>query len=156
MKILCIDDRQDELEKANQAVVAAGHEFLGALMDGSETLGAQLKKKLPAADGVISDLHFAPIARGHREYRSADGFPGGLLAQIEAMAADKPFVFCTAMDSVDPSDYHHGARFAAIHDSECTAVVYRLYDGYSNGCETKNWERALKSVLKLCEQKSAS
>jgi hypothetical protein len=149
MKILCIDDDPAELEKAEVAVAAAGHRFVGSLINGSATLGVHLEK-MTLVDAIISDLHFKPIGSSHHQWRNIrDDCPGGLLVIIEALTIGKPAVLCTSVDGQDDADFHHNARYGWLWDCECKS----LYPILHNAGFGKNWAGAVAQVVALAKQK---
>lgn len=142
IRILCLDDQKQELERAERATQKAGHHFVGVLMDGSKTLGEQLDSW--KYDAIVSDLQFNPLQRGHNNYHVVGSeFPGGLLTAIEAHARNVPVILCTAMDGSDEADFHHGKRYAALYDSGLALphlIVAR-----------KDWDHAIERIVEMYE-----
>ncbi len=100
LKILVIDDNEEERAKAKAAVEAAGHEAI--VKDSIEGLF----KILTQADGVLTDLYFSTSGWAMPNEVLP---PAGLLVVIAALQHNKPVVICT-------SGNHHGPELSWIHD----------------------------------------
>lgn len=142
MRILCIDDKPEELERAKKAVTDANHEFVGILMDGSSVLEDHLQE-FRDADAVITDLQYIPLSTRHKAYRDIPtNCPGGLLAVIVAMHFGKPVVVCTEIKTRD----HHGPELGWIHDSLPLETSLRKSPLYI--VESKMWDYAVESIVR--------
>lgn len=155
MRILIIDDKAEERARAIAAVEAAGHVALVA-----KSL-FEARKLIVEADGVITDLYFAP--RGDHQ-DGQNGYdenppPSGLLIAIASIWLGKQVVICS-------DGAGHGAAMSWIADSFHFMIQPVIdeklrraglgrpdwYDGwgvlYQPDCPfalegKKNWERAV-------------
>ena len=155
MKILVIDDKQEERNNAVAAVEAAGHEALVA-----KSL-FEAKQLIIEADGVITDLYFPPRGDNqdyHNDYVKNPP-PCGLLIAIAANWIGKQVVICSdgaghgaAMSWI--ADSFHFMVQPVINEKLRQAGMERpeWYDGwgtlYQPDCPfalegNKNWERAV-------------
>lgn len=120
MNILIVEDTSAERQKAQAAVIAAGHTPILA-----ENL-AEAIARFPECEGIITDLHFSPypnegFEKSIREYGYAENPPpAGLLVVITAIGTGKPVVICTDGHAVGG---HHGKTLSW------------LYDGYMAVCQ---------------------
>lgn len=145
MKVLIIDDKAEEREKANQAVTAKGWECVVC----DPTDGTQFWQNLIAeVDAVITDLMW-DFPAGGKNYEK----PQGLIAVIHCLFLQKPVVVCTNADA--HSRGHHGEEIAFIYDGY--VKLLSMFKGFPEGKkpfrweETKNWEKATKLLEKQIE-----
>ncbi len=163
MKILVIEDKKYELERAREAVEKAGHTCIPLLITGEEKddfLSQRLSIRLmEEVDAVITDLHFpcvgcySPVAAKYKESPP----PAGLLVAIVAISFNKPVVICTRCDD---GLGHHGVNYAWIYDGLLnTAVEGGLYNSWGENWDPplcivttegdkKDWELAVRLVVR--------
>ena len=154
MKIMVIDDKYQELEKAEKAVKDAGHECIAI---NPELAFLKILEKMSEVDGIITDLMFCPsniVGNYPTEIP-----PGGLLVIIHAISLSKPVVVCTNCYESE-QDGHHGKTISWIHDSYIGPLLYELklglpFDWLEEGSgwqeevkkRGKNWPKAVEALL---------
>lgn len=136
IKIIVIDDKREELERAKAAVEAAGHEAL--CFDDLSDWRNPFWKQMEEADGVITDLHFHPRRGGDKaqEVYEKSIPPMGLVVALHALHIGKPVVICTSGD-------HHGPELSFVFDSYVSASEYNIGFGWE---ENKDWATAVKML----------
>ncbi|MDO8495665.1 MAG: hypothetical protein Q7S32_04115 [bacterium] len=139
IKIIVIDDKQEELERAKAAVEAAGHEAI-AFSDFSYRGDVpSVWKQMAEADGVITDLFFDPRCNTNNDVREAykaNPPAMGLVVALHAFHLGKPVVICT-------SGYHHGPELSFVYDAYCSATEFDIGFGWEEG---KDWAKAVKML----------
>ena len=128
MKVLIIDDKPVQIERAVAAAKAKGWDVIvsnPSILREHCDINTDWIKMVSEVDGVMTDLMW-----NHREHGEK---PMGLLVVIEALMQGKPVVICT--NSGPYSGGHHGEALSFI------------YDGYRNRSafgfeEDKDWSRA--------------
>lgn len=100
LRILVIDDKAGERQKAKEAIEAAGHEA-----DVYSSLPSF--KKIAKADGVITDLFFDPNVYGAQYCDQEAMPPTGLIVALHCLNIGKPVAICTDAD-------HHGPEASFI------------------------------------------
>lgn len=141
MKILVIDDKQDEQNKAIEAVQAAGHEAVSipGTFDRKESWDA-----LSGFDAVITDLYFDPSNYGwesHKTYQQTPP-PMGLVVAAHCVFKGIPCVICT-------DSFHHGAEASFIFDSYVAKRFMGLEEDRDiafGWVEYKKWDEAVKLI----------
>lgn len=151
MKVVCFDDKHDELVRARKAVEDRGHSCIVVQLGDAVPRG-KLAEKLAVideVDGVLTDLYFFPDCNPFREYKTEP--PAGLLIVIHTIARCKPVIICTDGD-------HHGAAAGWIYDAYLNsgggrgpqatskAGVFSLQDAKNWGEATVMLENAAKWV----------
>lgn len=139
MKLLIIDDKQEELEKAVRIGKEFGHEIITS--NPSENY-AEWVKLIGSVDAVITDLMFKPQGARCKEIP-----PAGLLVVIHAISLQKPVAICTSAGDEDKSWGHHG-EIGWIYDKYIEIAKYSKCSGGLpfSFVEDKNWEWAIRSV----------
>lgn len=152
MKILVIEDTQEEREKAQKVLESAGHEAIVV----SERDSA-LEQLADGVDGVITDLFFDPNPKLSQNRRNAgqekhlygeyteDKPAAGLTIVIAAMQVKTPVVVCT-------SGNHHGQDMAWIYDNFIMNDDVPLGIGWvDDDCDDrlKDWDMALEQLMNL-------
>ncbi|OGG48937.1 hypothetical protein A3G63_03400 [Candidatus Kaiserbacteria bacterium RIFCSPLOWO2_12_FULL_52_8] len=157
LRILCIDDKPSELDRARKEVEAAGHKFVG-IHAGTKWL-SEFLPEIRTADAIITDLHFRPYPEAHDE--GDDVLLSGLLVVIHALGLGKPVAVCTEMDT-DYGTGHHGKTYSWIHDAylegddECIGPTediggerkYLILIGH------KDWKRAVWRIIRTEKKKA--
>lgn len=137
IRIIIIDDKSEELERAKVAVEAAGHEAI-AFSDFSYYRDTpSVWKQMAEADGVITDLFFDPCCNTNPDVRGAYSVnpPAmGLVVAIHALHIGKPVVICT-------SGYHHGPELSFVYDAYVSSNMRDCAIGWQEG---KDWSEAVK------------
>lgn len=146
MKVLCIDDSKEELEKAKKAVEERGHECITVCSSNyppnaepwNRTLGKWIDDVMKDVNGVITGLYLNSDPRHHYEPKP----PGGLLVVIHAVALNKPVVIC--------AEGSHHKESGWIWDGYLTATPWRSsgrkpffeledYKSWKSAVETLEW-----------------
>jgi len=144
LKILVIDDKKEELEKAKEAVLQAGHEVV-AIQPGKypaqRFLGNWIGDEIAKVDAVITDLYFQSKIQ-FAETDSGKFPPAGLLVVIEAILQNKPVVICT--------DGSHHEETGWIFDGYISGNRWGPQRFYLRDC--KNWERAIQDLYYLVDK----
>lgn len=154
MKIMVIDDKWEELERAKKAVEETGNECIAI---NPEFTFLEILKKMPEVDGIITDLMFCP-SNPVGNYPT-EVPPGGLLVIINAISLSKPVVVCTNCYESE-QDGHHGKTISWIHDSYIGPILYEIKEKLPFGWleeglgwqeevkrEGKNWSKAVDALL---------
>ena len=130
-KIIVVEDKQDELQKACNLVMAKGFMPLACTTDEDaiETIRKYADKGLV---GTLTDLHF-PV----REGGSPEG-ASGLHIVYKALEAGIPVVICSNID-------HHYATWATDLVGAIEKATGKKVAGFVQ--DSKNWERALGLLL---------
>lgn len=139
MKILVIDDKDEQIEAAVAVVEAAGHEAV------VETSLAGIAFAMPLVDGILSDLEFNPVSESYSRFEDYQANPpqSGLLVAILALKHGKELVICTSGD-------HHGEKLSWIFDGLFNA------EGWIFGWnDRKDWQDALEQLLVRLGEESA-
>lgn len=136
IKIIVIDDKREELERAKEAIEAAGHEAI--LFEDVSDWRNPIWKQMEEADGIITDLYFNPRhsndqVTAHYE-RSLPAM--GLVVALHALHIGKPVVICTSGD-------HHGTELSFVFDCYVSAAEYNIGFGWE---ENKDWAIAVKML----------
>lgn len=136
IKIIIIDDKCEERERAKAAVEAAGHEAM-CFADLSDWRNP-FWKQMEDADGVITDLHFHPHTGGDeaQEVYEKSIPPMGLLVALHALHLGKPVVICT-------DGYHHGPELSFVFDAYVSSSEFNIGFGWE---ENKDWAIAVKML----------
>jgi hypothetical protein len=122
--IVCIDDKPEELLRAQVAVEAAAYRFHGLCapydLRKQHWPIATIATALEGCRGVITDLFFNPFSQhGWADYKN-DPPPTGLLVALYAVSHGVPAVICTDMDlgwpDVGTANSHHGFQYAWVWD----------------------------------------
>ena len=157
MKILVIDDKNKELERAVTAVEKHGHIAIPVHAVG-ENLNSLIEDKIDEADCVITDLMFNPTGNNiNSNAYDKNPPPAGLLVVIFALAKGKPAVICTNAQEVGG---HHAEAISWIFDStrcffksSIEAIPIKLKHGMPllpiGWEENKNWEAAIQAVTTI-------
>lgn len=157
MKILVIDDKREELERAITAVEKHGHTAIPVHVV-KEDLHSWIESKVDEADCVITDLMFNPTGYNiNSDTYDKSPPPAGLLVVIFALAKGKPAVICTNAQEVGG---HHAEAISWIFDS--TRCFFKsstdaITMKYKRGLpllpigweESKNWEAAVQAVITI-------
>lgn len=134
MKILVIDDKDQQLDLAKAAAEAMGWQVVATNPTTHETgknyAVSHWIKLMEDVDGVVTDLMWPHADR--------DEQPSGLLAVIHAQFLGKPVVICT--NSKDYPGGHHGKAIGFINDGYRTSIQSDCPFGWE---EDKNWNRAM-------------
>lgn len=142
MRILIIEDKKVELEKALEAVKTAGHEAETAL----RFYNKGEWDRLSTFDAVITDLYFNPTNYGWESFNGYEQNPPpmGLVVAAHCVFKGIPVVICT-------DSFHHGPEASFIFDS----YVSKQYVGPNQSrdiafgwIEHKSWEHAIKLIEK--------
>lgn len=130
-KIMVVDDKLEELQKACDLVTAKGFMPLACATneDAVDTIRKYMDKGLV---GILTDLHF-PV----REGGSPEG-ASGLHIVYKAFVANIPVVICSDID-------HHRADWANDLVKAVEKATNRNVAGFIQ--DSKNWERALGLLL---------
>ncbi|MEO6078086.1 MAG: hypothetical protein ABIP54_04830 [Candidatus Andersenbacteria bacterium] len=129
MKVLVIDDKPDEREKAAEAVRAKGWECI--ICDPTEDSEFFWQDLIAEADAVITDLMWN-FPSGGQQYEK----PQGLLAVIHCLFLQKPVVICT--NASEHSRGHHGEEIAFIYDGYVKSLS--VLKGFPKGKKPFRWE----------------
>lgn len=135
--ILVIDDKEDELQRASEAVQAKGWKPITVSPINDNDANWCHEWIMSRADGVLTDLMWDFFGQGEK--------PQGLLVVIRAMYFGKPVVVCT--NANDYSGGHHGEAMGFIRDGFICQVGQDAF-GF---VENKNWKEAVEKL----EQKFA-
>lgn len=123
-RILIIEDTPSQRDAAKAIIEEAGYEAI--VMD--RVTGQQLAKLLGEVDGVITDLHFNPFAKGcHHAGYNQNPPPAGLMVVLAAMYRQVPVVVCTDCQG----EGHHGY------------AVGWLWDGFVSPVNEECWRNEL-------------
>ena len=130
-KIIVVEDKTEELEKACDLVMAKGFMPLACATneDAVDTIKKYQGKGLV---GILTDLHF-PV----REGGSPEG-ASGLHIVYKALEAGIPVVICSNID-------HHYATWATDLVGANEKATGKKVAGFVQ--DSKNWERALGLLL---------
>lgn len=130
-KIMVIEDKTEELQKACALVMAKGFMPLACATneDAVDTIRKYADKGLI---GILTDLHF-PV----REGGSPEG-ASGLHIVYKALVANIPVVICSDID-------HHYATWATDLVRVIEKATGKTVAGFVQ--DSKNWERALGLLL---------
>jgi len=130
-KIIVVEDKTEELEKACDLVMAKGFMPLACATneDAVDTIKKYQGKGLV---GILTDLHF-PV----REGGSPEG-ASGLHIVYKALEAGIPVVICSNID-------HHYATWATDLVGAIEKATGKKVAGFVQ--DSKNWERALGLLL---------
>jgi hypothetical protein len=179
MIIYPIDDKKEELVRANQAIKANGHELLWGgsywdkIEDKYESLGKTYRfndreheknpditygMNLPYCE-IEKAVDYMQHNKGgiitdlmFRTTPSGDIFPpGGLLVVMHALGHGVPVVVCT--NAGEFPDHHHGKELSWIYDGYIKHAMNegRLPFGW---IENKDWVAAVKLLEQLHAQKN--
>jgi len=156
MKILVVEDSEQEMRKAVEVITSAGHQAITAeyvywgmrhLVKDWPLNTENLEKAANAPDAVISDIMVPWSYEGNKTQS-----PGGVLVGWTCSQLQIPFVFCT-------SGYHHGPSYQWVDTFTRLNKWPRMVDGISCKGETnkdekrkKDWDYALKKLLELCNK----
>ena len=133
MKILVIDDKDEELEKARTAVESKGWEALTF----NPTSGSRRNswiKLIETVDAVITDLMWS-------RNNNPTPDPAGLMVVIHALSLGKQVVVCTNSQEVGG---HHGEAMSFIYDG----YLVSTYPGPFGWEEGKSWDAAVGSPFR--------
>ncbi|MEK7637257.1 MAG: hypothetical protein AAB402_02610 [Patescibacteria group bacterium] len=165
MKIVLIEDKPEEMVRAQRAVAGAisgthlDIEMESFRMDmvPLEFVFERLEAMKDTLSGVITDLHFYPRV-GHSGLDLAtvrklqqDPPPAGLAVVIWCVARGIPVVICT-------DSYHHGADVTWFNDVGLRAAFgdrgapFSLSDACNDGGE--NWNVALANLVYLVNKRN--
>lgn len=130
-KIMVVEDKPEELQKACDLVMAKGFMPLACATneDAVDTIRKYTDKGLV---GILTDLHF-PVREG--------GVPegvSGLHIVYKALVANIPVVICSDID-------HHKADWANDLVGAIEKAIGKEVAGFVQ--DSKNWERALGLLL---------
>ena len=130
-KIIVVEDKTEELEKACDLVMAKGFMPLACATneDAVDTIKKYQGKGLV---GILTDLHF-PVKEGG----SPEG-ASGLHIVYKALEAGIPVVICSNID-------HHYATWATDLVGAIEKATGKKVAGFVQ--DSKNWERALGLLL---------
>lgn len=130
-KIIVVEDKLDELQKACDLVMAKGFMPLACATneDAVDTIRKYVDKGL---FGILTDLHF-PV----REGGSPEG-ASGLHIVYKALVSGIPVVICSDID-------HHKADWANDLVKAIEKATGKKVAGFVQ--DSKNWERALGLLL---------
>jgi len=130
-KIIVVDDKTEELEKACDLVMAKG--FMPLACSTNEDAVDTIKKyQGKGLVGILTDLHF-PV----REGGSPEG-ASGLYIVYKALMGDISVVICSDID-------HHKADWANELIGAVEKATGKKVAGFVQ--DSKNWERALSLLL---------
>ena len=132
-RILVIEDKRTEIEKAILAGKEAGHEVIAINPTYQRT--RTWINAMQEVDGVITDLMFEPI-----NTRNKDIPPAGLMVVIHAIACGKPVVICTNDSEVGG---HHGETIGWLFDGYITNFQGDQPFGWEDG---KDWKYAFENL----------
>lgn len=150
-KVLFIDDKKEERQKAEVAIraarcVTAGaedfHEALLMLGEYDEARGIEcpnlpdlVEQDVVTWDGVITDLHFPTITHGRE--KSEENDPHGIDILIICQKRGIPCVVCTDVH------HHHSAWIKRIAGRLGAVVVD------DKGANSQAWEKAVVELRQL-------
>lgn len=126
-KIIVVEDKLDELQKACDLVMAKGFMPL-ACATNEDAVDAIKKYQDKGLVGILTDLHF-PV----REGGSPEG-ASGLHIVYRALVANIPVVICSDID-------HHYATWAIDLIGAIEKATGKKVAGFVQ--DSKNWEKAL-------------
>ena len=130
-KIIVVEDKLEELEKACDLVMAKG--FMPLACSTNEDAVDTIKKyQDKGLVGILTDLHF-PV----REGGSPEGASGAHIV-LKSLEADIPVVICSDID-------HHYATWATDLVGAIEKATGKKVAGFVQ--DSKNWERALSLLF---------
>lgn len=175
MRILLVEDKAEEQEKALSAVLAAGHtlddfqgerfEALKGMSNGvynpklferwnrvyryalNGTFGMRPPQEEDKVEGIITDLHFhaAPNPKGSPP-------AAGLLVVLDAIRAGIPVVVCTNSEEVGG---HHAEALSWIFDGYVSTFKKWWEGGAPFGwVEDKDWAKAVSLLERMVSKKA--
>ncbi|MBD3359282.1 MAG: hypothetical protein GF365_01055 [Candidatus Buchananbacteria bacterium] len=148
MKIICIDDKQDELDKAKDAVEKAGHDFIGILAGQKDLIEWIFQIENSNVDAVITDMFFNAVDARHRHAFNYDNPPpAGLIVVLHSIAHNKPVVVCSSMDCDYKENYHHGAKHGWIWDGYLNTAMDEEHNPVFRLVRQKDWELAVNCII---------
>lgn len=137
IKIIVIDDKREELDRAKAAIEAAGHEAFTFSNFSYRRDVPSVWEQMEGADGVITDLFFNPRHSNDEVNAHYDQSPPpmGLVVALHAVHVGKPVVICTCGN-------HHGPELSFVFDCYLSGRSSRAF-GWE---ENKDWSEAVKRL----------
>jgi hypothetical protein len=139
-KVLVIEDKPAELEKAIAAVESRGWECVAY----NPTTGrhyADWMKLVDGCDGVITDMFWNHSNHGEK--------PCGLLVVVHSQFLGKPVVVCTNAGEYDKERGHHGAELGFIHDGLVMPLKLNFSRPPFGWEEEKDWSKAVRLLANM-------
>jgi hypothetical protein len=137
VKVLLIDDKSDELQKAREAAERKGWESVVcdvSVRGPGHCNNCDWIDMVEDVDCVATDLMWDHNNRGEK--------PMGLCVVIHALSRGKPVVICT--NRQDFANGHHGEAIGFIYDGYYTSTRTDPF-GWEEG---KDWDRAMEYLAK--------
>lgn len=145
MKVLVIDDKIEELNRAHKACRAMGWE-MPIRCDTNLEAGFKERRKwaemIDHVDGVVTDLMWAENERDGEK-------PMGLLVVVHALFRGKPVVVCTNLGEYPKSNHNEAINFIfAGYLNDFFVPGEKAFDVVEN----KDWKKSMELLAKQAER----
>ena len=145
MKILIIDDRASELERAAGVAKSKGIEFqlYNPTLDTwvARQASDSWPEMLEHVDAIVTDLFWKP------EFVPGQEVPSGLLVVLQALYRKKLVAICTDASKIDSRRGHHGEKIGFIYEGylqNAWDVNKDIFPFFWN--EEKDWEKFIHQL----------
>lgn len=137
--ILIVEDKQDEVDHAKDAALAAGYKPIVA--KDYKSAKRLINKFAGKCIGIITDLHFpSDMDSKHAEYGETDPEQAaGFAVLLHALNLSYPIVICSDMD-------HHFGQWKKDVVAQLEQMTQKTIPFLK---DKKNWERAIQELEEL-------